>query len=429
MKRMNPAMRVTRAAARAEASKAAAKAESEAEVEAAKAESEAEAQAQATAQSESDAESDAESVPKKAGGTGNTPVKPSKKKKAEEEEGKNKQAQKAKAGAGGPASDRGGSDDDSDEELIGLLAPSHLAASKVKVCTWPRRIPTADGSPVSDLDDNSDVESEDADDIRLRCIQWAHCRADVIVLDRACMERQTDINRKFRAILVDWLVEVAVKFKLLEKTVFITVAILDKYLSTSKLVIARNNLQLVGMASLLLACKFEEIYAPCVRDMVHVSARAYTRDEILAMETKIYTKLGGQLPHVTAWTFLSAALVLNVNFDPKKEDTARYFITRMLQEFDMMSSYSPSLLAHSAIMLTSIVCGKRDKWEECVHRKPDCVLFSPHHLVDLYECATLMNDIIASAPKQQLVAVVKLFTCKYGGVADTKWLAACTQRM
>lgn len=53
-------------------------------------------------------------------------------------------------------------------------------------------------------------------------------------LSLACpnyMSRQNDINEKMRAILIDWLVDVCVKYKLKPQTLFITVDVIDRYLS------------------------------------------------------------------------------------------------------------------------------------------------------------------------------------------------------
>ena len=44
------------------------------------------------------------------------------------------------------------------------------------------------------------------------------------------MKKQVDINEKMRAILVDWLVDVHLKFKLVNETMFLTVNIIDRYL-------------------------------------------------------------------------------------------------------------------------------------------------------------------------------------------------------
>ena len=40
-----------------------------------------------------------------------------------------------------------------------------------------------------------------------------------------------DINSKMRAILIDWLVDVHLKFKLRDETLYVTINLIDRYLS------------------------------------------------------------------------------------------------------------------------------------------------------------------------------------------------------
>ena len=101
----------------------------------------------------------------------------------------------------------------------------------------------------------------------------------------AYMTLQTDINEKMRSILIDWLVEVHLKFKLLPETLYLTVNIIDRYLS--KELVVRSQLQLVGVSSMLIASKYEEIYAPEVKDFEYITDRAYTSQQILEMEKKV----------------------------------------------------------------------------------------------------------------------------------------------
>lgn len=82
-----------------------------------------------------------------------------------------------------------------------------------------------------------------------------------------------------RAILVDWLIEVHSKFKLHKETLFITITIIDKYLSTE--LCSKAQLQLVGVSALLIACKYEEIYPPELKDFVFITDRAYTKEDVL----------------------------------------------------------------------------------------------------------------------------------------------------
>ena len=92
------------------------------------------------------------------------------------------------------------------------------------------------------------------------------------------MENQAHINERMRSILVDWLVEVHLKFKLVPETLYLTINLIDRYLERQE--VSRPRLQLVGVTSLLIASKYEEIYPPELRDLVYICDRAYTRGEV-----------------------------------------------------------------------------------------------------------------------------------------------------
>ena len=48
------------------------------------------------------------------------------------------------------------------------------------------------------------------------------------------MKNQNDINEKMRAILIDWLIDVHLKFKLVNETIFLTVNLIDRYLEQNQ---------------------------------------------------------------------------------------------------------------------------------------------------------------------------------------------------
>ncbi|EPS70926.1 hypothetical protein M569_03835, partial [Genlisea aurea] len=99
------------------------------------------------------------------------------------------------------------------------------------------------------------------------------------------IDTQPEINGKMRAILVDWLIEVHRKFELMPESLYLTVNILDRFLSVKT--VSRRELQLVGISSMLIACKYEEIWAPEVNDLVAISDNAYIREQVLKMEKTI----------------------------------------------------------------------------------------------------------------------------------------------
>ena len=67
---------------------------------------------------------------------------------------------------------------------------------------------------------------------------------------------QEEINEKMRSILLNWLVDVHFQFNLLEETLFLTINIIDRYLERMR--INKSDLQLIGVVSLFIACKYEE---------------------------------------------------------------------------------------------------------------------------------------------------------------------------
>lgn len=78
------------------------------------------------------------------------------------------------------------------------------------------------------------------------------------------MHTQMDINCKMRAILIDWIVEVHLKFKLADPTLYLTCHIIDRFCMQEN--VHRSKLQLVGVTALLIACKYEEIFPTEVHD-------------------------------------------------------------------------------------------------------------------------------------------------------------------
>lgn len=170
------------------------------------------------------------------------------------------------------------------------------------------------------------------------------------------MASQNDINEKMRAILIDWLIEVHLKFKLLPETLFLTVNMIDRYLSRE--VIPRTKLQLVGVTSMLIASKYEEIYAPEVRDFVYITDKAYTKEEILKMENTILATLDFNITTPSSFRFLERFSKVS-ELDARQVNLARYLIELPLIEYRMLK-YTPSVISASALFLTNKILQKQN---------------------------------------------------------------------
>ena len=66
-----------------------------------------------------------------------------------------------------------------------------------------------------------------------------------------------------------------VKFKLLPETLYLTINLIDRYFSIFN--VMKSDVQLVGVAALLIATKYEEIYPPTVKDFLYLTDHTYTK--------------------------------------------------------------------------------------------------------------------------------------------------------
>ena len=121
------------------------------------------------------------------------------------------------------------------------------------------------------------------------------------------MLNQNDINEKMRMILIDWLIEVHLKFKLLPETLFLTINFIDRYLQNNQT--KRDKLQLIAVSSLLIACKYEEIYPPEISSFVYITDNAYKKEDILNYEIKILEDLEYDLTYPSIHRYLEIVVI------------------------------------------------------------------------------------------------------------------------
>lgn len=82
------------------------------------------------------------------------------------------------------------------------------------------------------------------------------------------VDGQGEINWEMRQTLVDWLLQVHLRYHLLPETLWIAVNIVDRFLT--KRVVSLVKLQLVGVTAMFIAAKYEEILAPRYEMMIRV---------------------------------------------------------------------------------------------------------------------------------------------------------------
>uniref|UniRef100_A0A7N0SV33 Uncharacterized protein n=3 Tax=Kalanchoe fedtschenkoi TaxID=63787 RepID=A0A7N0SV33_KALFE len=225
------------------------------------------------------------------------------------------------------------------------------------------------------------------------------------------MDKQADINDRMRGILIDWLIEVHYKFELMDETLYLTVNLIDRFLSVQSVV--RKKLQLVGVTAMLLACKYEEVTVPVVDDLILISDKAYTRKEVLDMEKLMVNTLQFNIsvptPYVFLRRFLKAAIA-----DTKLELLAFYIIELSLVEYEMLK-FPPSLLAAAAVFTAQCSLAGSKQWSRTSQ------WYSTYSADQLMECARLMVALHQKAPTSKLTGVHHKYSLsKYGHAANSE---------
>ncbi|CAL1375147.1 unnamed protein product [Linum trigynum] len=163
---------------------------------------------------------------------------------------------------------------------------------------------------------------------------------------------QSDVTANMRGILIDWLVEVAEEYKLVPDTLYLTVNLIDRYLSQT--FIEKQRLQLLGVTCMLIASKYEEIFAPRVEEFCFITDNTYTREQVLKMESQVVNIMHFNLSVPTTKTFLRRFIqAAQTSYkDPclELEYLANYLAELTLVEYNFIK-FLPSLVAASAVFL------------------------------------------------------------------------------
>ena len=155
------------------------------------------------------------------------------------------------------------------------------------------------------------------------------------------MDDQSEINERMRGILIDWLIEVHFKFGFTDETLYMTVSIIDRYLSSNH--ITKKNLQLLGITSLFISCKHEEIDVPKINDFTYITNNAYDKNEVIQMEDDILKFLKFNLLYPSPIKFFEY-LSLHFNFNKKMHMMGKYLMESFLLDIKNIK-YKSSIIA------------------------------------------------------------------------------------
>ncbi|XP_003739362.1 G2/mitotic-specific cyclin-B [Galendromus occidentalis] len=177
------------------------------------------------------------------------------------------------------------------------------------------------------------------------------------------LQKHPTLRAHMRMILVEWLVSLQARFKLLQETLLMTVSILDRYMSETDMEVSRSKFQLVGVACMLVACKYEEMYLPSVSDFAYMCDGAYTSDDILRMERIVLSTLQFEFAKPLSAHFLRRFSKAG-GADSLTHTMAKYFLELALYDYSLVHC-NPSVVAAASLFIAGRVTGIVE-WDETV---------------------------------------------------------------
>ena len=214
------------------------------------------------------------------------------------------------------------------------------------------------------------------------------------------MSRQKDINHRMRAILIDWLIDVHLKYKMVPQTMYISVNLIDRFLSINET--SRIKLQLVGVTAMFIASKYEEIYPPELKDFVYITDNAYVKSEVLDMESKMLNCLNFDITFPTQWSFLEI-FRKKLNLDIKTFNLAWFLMELSLINYKMLK-FKMSQIAASSIFIAIKTLN--------FYNKVDFEKNTGYSENSIRECVREINNFYIYNSTHSLQAIRKKFSSK-----------------
>ncbi|SGY77346.1 BQ5605_C005g03612 [Microbotryum silenes-dioicae] len=197
------------------------------------------------------------------------------------------------------------------------------------------------------------------------------------------MANQNEITWKMRGILIDWLVEIHTKFRLLPETIFLATNIIDRFLSTR--VVSLVKFQLVGVTALFIAAKYEEVVCPSVANFLYMTDGGYGDDEILKAERYVLSMIEFNLSYPNPINFLRRISKAD-GYDIQSRTMAKFLMEISIVDHKFMGC-PPSLIAAAGNWLARKVLDKGPWDANLVH-------YSGYSEEELKPTAQLMLDYV-----------------------------------
>ena len=171
-------------------------------------------------------------------------------------------------------------------------------------------------------------------------------------------DHQSNITPRMRSTVIDWLVEIHRRFKMHSESLYMTIYLLDMYLTECDL--DKACYQRLACAALMIAAKSEERSVPLMEDFVYVAGKSFSATALQRMEASLFEKVGCHVTPILAFSFLSRSLRF-IQATPQQSQYCLFILESLLLDSDFIG-VRPSFLA-AAVFYTGFKIMNKDDFQ------------------------------------------------------------------
>lgn len=219
----------------------------------------------------------------------------------------------------------------------------------------------------------------------------------------AWMEIRFGENTRFA--LVDWLVEINEHFQFVHETFQLCVSIIDRYIQEDYSLNRRKDLQLIALAAVFIASKYEEIVPLEINDLLYVCDSSLSTGEILKMEMKIVTEMQCSFGRPVPAHFVRR--YCNVAKATKIEQACSFYLTDVSLMSYKLCYMKPSIIAASALYIAMCVSNgavDTNLWTLTLIR------YSTYQIEDFEDCLKTLARCIKKTKSSRYQAIEKKYS-------------------
>ncbi|RKP23746.1 cyclin-like protein [Syncephalis pseudoplumigaleata] len=204
------------------------------------------------------------------------------------------------------------------------------------------------------------------------------------------MAQQKELQWNMRGILVDWLIDVHNRFQLLPETLFLTINLIDRFLSLR--VVSLVKLQLVGITSMFIAAKYEEVMAPSIQNFIYMADDGYKEEEVLRAERYMLQTIDFNLSTPNPLNFLRRISKAD-DYDVQTRTVAKYLMEIPLVDHRLIDQPWSKIAAAAMYLARKML--NRGPWDVNLEH------YSFYKEAELLDIVDIMQDYLSGAVKHE----------------------------